>query len=151
MEYGILEIFSHLILTLAMLLVVVLIARSVVAGSKYSPILIIVVFGLGLGVVLEISGLATAGLSEFPVVGLTGGTTIIALIATFFVGGQKLRNTFWKPKVPNETEFGDKFIVGFRNGWDNLIWFFVILTNIWPFILLGIGLVVGIRIWRRKK
>lgn len=98
MEYGILEVFSHLILTFAMLLVVVLIARSVVAGSKYSPILIIVVFGLGLGVVLEISGLATAGLSEFPVVGLTGATTIIALIATFFVGGQKLRNTFWKPK-----------------------------------------------------
>jgi hypothetical protein len=100
MNYGILEIFSHLTLTLAMLLVVVLIARSVVAGTKYSPILIIVVFGLTLGMVLEISGLATPGLSEFPVVGLTGATTIIALIATFFVGGQKLRNTFWRPKTP---------------------------------------------------
>lgn len=98
------QIFTHLILTLAMLLVVVLIARSVVAGSKYSPILIIVVFGLGLGVVLKMSGLATAGLSEFPIVGLTGGTTIIALIATFFVGGQKLRNTFWKPKIPKEDD-----------------------------------------------
>ena len=94
------EIFTHLILTLAMLLVVVLIARSVVAGSKYSPILIIVVFGLTLGMVLEISGLAEPGLAEFPIVGLTGGTTIIALIATFFTGGQKLRNTFWKPKTP---------------------------------------------------
>ncbi|MFP4178235.1 MAG: hypothetical protein ACLFTZ_05695 [Acholeplasmataceae bacterium] len=100
MNYGILEIFSHLILTLAMLLVVVLIARSVVAGTKYSPILIIVVFGLALGMVLEISELATPGLAEFPVVGLTGTTTIIALIATFFVGGQKLRNTFWRPKTP---------------------------------------------------
>ncbi|MCF7932309.1 MAG: hypothetical protein K9K93_03990 [Acholeplasmataceae bacterium] len=100
MNYGILEIFSHLILTLAMLLVVVLIARSVVAGTKYSPILIIVIFGLTLGMVLEISGLATPGLAEFPVVGLTGATTIIALIATFFVGGQKLRNTFWRPKTP---------------------------------------------------
>ncbi len=98
------EIFTHLILTLAMLLVVVLIARSVVAGSKYSPILIIVVFGLTLGMVLEVSGLATAGLAEFPVVGLTGGTTIIALVATFFVGGQKLRNTFWKPKTPKEDD-----------------------------------------------
>ena len=61
-----------------------------------------------------------------------------------------LTMTFYQ-KVPNETEFGSKFINGFRNGWDNLIWFFVILTNIWPFIILGIGLVFGIRIWRRKK
>lgn len=98
------EIFTHLLLTLAMLLVVVLIARSVVAGSKYSPILIIVVFGLTLGMVLEVSGLAEPGLAEFPIVGLTGGTTIIALIATFFTGGQRLRNTFWKPKVPKEDD-----------------------------------------------
>jgi hypothetical protein len=100
MNYSILEIFSHLTLTLAMLLVVVLIARSVVAGTKYSPILIIVVFGLLLGVVLEVSGLATPGLNEFPIVGLTGATTIVALIATFFVGGQKIRNTFMKAKLP---------------------------------------------------
>lgn len=107
------EIFTHLILTLAMLLVVVLIARSVVAGSKYSPILIIVVFGLGLGMVLVLSGLATPDLSEFPVVGLTGGTTIVALIATFFVGGQKLRNTFWKPKTPKEddVELNDEEVI----------------------------------------
>lgn len=58
MNYGILEIFSHLVLTLAMLLVVVLIARAVVAGTKYSPILIIVIFGLTLGMVLEITNLA---------------------------------------------------------------------------------------------
>ncbi|MCK5761786.1 MAG: hypothetical protein KAH16_02675, partial [Candidatus Izimaplasma sp.] len=104
MDFGILEIFSHLILTLTMLLVVILIARSVVAGTKYSPILIIVVFGLGLGMIFEATDLATAGLSEFPVVGLTGTTTIIALIVTFFVGGQKLRNTFWKPKLPKEDD-----------------------------------------------
>ncbi len=100
----ILEIFSHLLLSLAVILVVVLIARSVVAGTKYSPILIIVVFGLAFGMVLEVTGLATPGLSEFPVVGLSGSTTIIALIATFFVGGQKLRNTFWKPKLPKEED-----------------------------------------------
>jgi len=113
MEFGILEIFSHLLLTLAMLLVVVLIARSVVAGTKYSPILIIVIFGLSLGMVLEISELATAGLSEFPVVGLTGGATIIALIATFFTGGQKLRNTFWKPKElkPDDVVLNEEEII----------------------------------------
>jgi len=104
MTYGMLDVFSHLLLTLAMLLVVVLIARAVVAGTKYSPILIIVVFGLTLGAILKQTGLATAGLSEFPIVGLTGGATIIALIATFFVGGQKLRNTFWKPNFPKEDD-----------------------------------------------
>lgn len=100
----ILEIFNHLLLSLAVIIVVVLIARSVVAETKYSPILIIVVFGLALGMVLELTGLSTPGLSEFPVVGLSGSTTIIALIATFFVGGQKLRNTFWKPKTPKEDD-----------------------------------------------
>lgn len=100
----ILEIFSHLLLSLAVILVVVLIARSVVSGTKYSPILIIVVFGLALGMVLEMTGLASPGLDEFPVVGLSGSATIIALIATFFVGGQKLRNTFLKPKLPKEDD-----------------------------------------------
>lgn len=104
MSYGILEIFNHLVLTLAMLLVVVLIARAVVAGTKYSPILIIVIFGLALGLVLEIVELSEPGLEEFPIIGLTGATTIIALIATFFVGGQKLRNTFWKPKAVKDDD-----------------------------------------------
>lgn len=53
--------------------------------------------------------------------------------------------------VPNETEFGNKFKNGFKNGWDNLTWFFVFLTNIWPFILIGIGLIFGIRMWKKRK
>ena len=39
-------------LTLLVLVPVVLVARAVVAGSRYSPILIIVVFGLSLGALL---------------------------------------------------------------------------------------------------
>ncbi|MDP2367114.1 hypothetical protein [Rhodoferax sp.] len=39
-------------LTLLLLIPVVLVARAVVAGSRYSPILIIVVFGLSLGALL---------------------------------------------------------------------------------------------------
>jgi hypothetical protein len=58
--------------------------------------------------------------------------------------------TFYE-SIPDETEFGQQFKNGFRNGWDNLIWFFVALTNIWPFILIVLGLVIGIRIYRRKK
>jgi len=132
--FGILEIFVHLGLSLALLLCVILIARSVVAGSKYSPILIIVVFGLALGVVLELSDLATPGLKEFPVVNLTGGATIIALIVTFFVGGQKLRNTFLKPKLPKENDVvlnEDEVILGTRGTQ------LVFLTRAF-FILIGI-------------
>ena len=61
-----------------------------------------------------------------------------------------LTMTFFET-VPNETEFAQKFKNGFSNGWDNLIWFFVLLTNIWPFIVIGLVLVFGIRAHRRRK
>ena len=99
-----LTILNHFILTLLILLPIVLISRAVVAGTKYSPILIIVIFGLTLGLILEISGIAEPGLAAFPMVGFTSGVTITALIVTFFVGGQKLRNTFFKPKLPKEDD-----------------------------------------------
>lgn len=54
-------------------------------------------------------------------------------------------------RIPNKTEFGQKFKSGFRNGWDNLVWFFVLLTNIWPFILIVLGLLIGLKIYRSKK
>ena len=58
--------------------------------------------------------------------------------------------TFYE-NVPHETVFGQKFRNGFRNGWDNLIWFFVMLVNIWPFVLLGILAGWGIRRYKRRK
>jgi hypothetical protein len=61
-----------------------------------------------------------------------------------------LTMTFYE-SIPNETQFGQQFKNGFRNGWDNLIWFFVVLTNIWPFILIGLALLIGLRVYRRKK
>ena len=99
-----LTILNHFLLTLLILLPIVLISRAVVAGTKYSPILIIVIFGLTLGLILEITGIATPGLAEFPMVSFTSGVTITALIVTFFVGGQKLRNTFFKPKLPKDDD-----------------------------------------------
>ena len=99
-----LTILNHYILTLLILLPIVLISRAVVAGTKYSPILIIVIFGLTLGLILEITGIAQPGLAEFPMVGFTSSVTITALVITFFVGGQKLRNTFFKPKPAKEDD-----------------------------------------------
>jgi uncharacterized DUF497 family protein len=58
--------------------------------------------------------------------------------------------TFYK-QVPNVASFGQKFINGFHNGWEYLIWFFVILTNIWPFILLSVLLVITIKWYKKRK
>jgi hypothetical protein len=61
-----------------------------------------------------------------------------------------LTMTFYE-SIPYETAFGQQFKSGFRNGWENLIWFFVVLTNIWPFILIGLALFIGITMYRRRK
>jgi hypothetical protein len=53
-------------------------------------------------------------------------------------------------EIPKQHAFGKKFKEGFRNGWTNLIWFFVLLTNIWPFVLFIIALVTGILFFRKK-
>ena len=113
-----LDLLNHFWLTLLLLLPVILISRAVVAETKYSPILIIVIFGLTLGLVLEISGIGTPGLSEFPIIGLASGVTVTALIVTFFVGGQKLRNTFFKSKSPSEDDvvLNDREVILGTNG-----------------------------------
>lgn len=57
--------------------------------------------------------------------------------------------TFYKT-VSAKIGFGKKFTIGFKNGWDNFIWFFVFLTNIWPFVLIA-GFLLFIIIRRRKN
>jgi hypothetical protein len=81
------------------LIPMVLIARSVVAGTRYSPILIIVIFGLTMGFILVSSGVTDSGLPDFPLLGIISRTTIIALAVTFFVGGQQIRRMFSSQKV----------------------------------------------------
>ena len=50
-----------------------------------------------------------------------------------------------------KNEFFSKFIDGFSNGWENLIWFFISLTHIWPFIILFILFFVYMKYLRNKK
>ncbi|MFY0673872.1 MAG: DUF4349 domain-containing protein [Bacteroidia bacterium] len=50
-----------------------------------------------------------------------------------------------------EKGYGSKFSRGFSNGWENLVLFFVALVNIWPFILITIGIVLGIRLYRKRS
>ncbi len=85
---------NHFFLTMVILITMVLVSRTVVAGTRYSSILIIVVFGLLMGFVMVKSRVATPGLIEFPVIVMASQTTVIALIASFFVGGQELKKIF---------------------------------------------------------
>ena len=53
--------------------------------------------------------------------------------------------------ISKQTEFGKKFKNGFKNGWDNLILFFVFLVNIWPFILINIVIIILFRVWKKRR
>ena len=96
------HIFDEFWLSLFLLIPMVLIARTVVTGTRYSPILLVVVFGLAAGYILVASGVSTPGLPEFQILDLISKTTIIALVASFFVGGQELRKVFGKLKHEHE-------------------------------------------------
>ncbi|GHT24361.1 hypothetical protein FACS189430_09140 [Bacteroidia bacterium] len=47
--------------------------------------------------------------------------------------------------------FGSKFGSALHEGWDNLLYFFIALANIWTFLLLGIAAIIGIRWFRKRK
>lgn len=90
-HFPIVHILNQFFLTFLMVISMVLVSRTFVAGTRYSPILIIVVFGLIMGFILVNTGLATPGLPEFPIMDLGSKVTITALMASFFVGGQEIR------------------------------------------------------------
>lgn len=94
-----LQLLNQFWIILLFLIPIVLISRTVVAGTRYSPILIIVLFGLALGYILEMSGVSTPGLENFPFIDLMAKTTIIALTVSFFVGGQELRKILGKKSL----------------------------------------------------
>lgn len=53
--------------------------------------------------------------------------------------------------IDAEKGFGKHFKNGFKNGWDNLIWFFIGLINVWPFVLLIILFAMLLIRWRRRR
>lgn len=99
------HILNQFWLTFLLVISMVLVSRTFVAGTRYSPILIIVVFGLLMGYVLVGTGMGTPGLREFPIVDFTSKVTITALIASFFVGGQEIK------KIISNQEIDKKDIV----------------------------------------
>ena len=99
------QIFSEFALSLFLLIPLVLISRTVVTGTKYSPILLIVIFGLMMGYALVAGGVSEPGLPDFHIVDVLSQTTIIALMASFFVGGQELRKLISKLHVEPDTTY----------------------------------------------
>lgn len=96
------HILNQLWLTFLIVISMVLVSRSFVAGTRYSPILIIVIFGLLMGYILVSTNMATPGLPEFPIIDLASKVTITALIASFFVGGQELRKMIRKKEIDKD-------------------------------------------------
>lgn len=96
------HLFNQFWLSLFFIVPMVLVARAVVAGTRYSAILIIVIFGLLMGFLLVVTGVSRPGLADFPMLGMIAQSTIIALAASFFVGGQELRRIFSSVKIPRD-------------------------------------------------
>ncbi|WP_078380388.1 hypothetical protein [Sutcliffiella halmapala] len=97
-----LQLLNQFWLLLFFVIPMVLISRTVVAGTRFSPILIIVIFGLSFGYLLVSTGVSSPGLVEFPFVDLMARTTIIALTVSFFVGGQELRKILGNKDLESE-------------------------------------------------
>ncbi|HMP72029.1 MAG TPA: hypothetical protein PKE55_02090 [Kiritimatiellia bacterium] len=96
------HLFNQFWLSLFFIVPMVLVSRAVVAGTRYSAILIIVVFGLVMGYLLVATGMSRPGLPDFPMLGIIAQATIVALAASFFVGGQELRRIFAKSRLPRD-------------------------------------------------
>lgn len=64
-----------------------------------------------------------------------------------------LHITFYKThqQEAKGSSFGDHFINGFTNGWHNLIWFFIGIINLWPFLLLIPLCIFSWKKWKNNK
>lgn len=53
----------------------------------------------------------------------------------------------------NATEFGfgSKVMASFGEGWSNLLYFFIGVLNIWPFVIVGVALLIWFVRYRRRK
>lgn len=142
-----LQMLNHFWLTLFLIIPMVLIARTVVAGTRYSPILIIVIFGLAMGYILVASGVAEPGLREFPIVDFIARTTIIALIVSFFVGGQELRKIFGGKELSSDemvVPSDEETVLGTsRTQFVFIIRSFFLLLGIESFVRLILGIDTG--------
>jgi hypothetical protein len=61
-------------------------------------------------------------------------------------------NVTYYQKTKSPFHFSSKLGESLKNGWRNLMWFFIGLINLWPFIIAGIvALIIVLRINRKNK
>jgi hypothetical protein len=58
--------------------------------------------------------------------------------------------TFYE-RVSTPVGFSSQLGVGFKNGWNNFIRFLIILINGWPFVLIGVLVIVYLIAFRKKR
>lgn len=58
---------------------------------------------------------------------------------------------FYVQELEKTTGFGWKFSRGFKNGWENLLGFFVGLVNVWPFLIIAIVVFIILKRKFRKR
>jgi hypothetical protein len=112
------QMLDQLLITFLLVIPIILIARTVVAGTKYSPILIIVIFGLLMGLALVKGNVATPGIEELPIVIMMSKVTVTALIASFFVGGQEIKKILTKQELTGDDSVylcEDEILLGTKN------------------------------------
>lgn len=112
------QMLDQLLITFLLVIPIILIARTVVAGTKYSPILIIVIFGLLMGLALVKGNVATPGIEELPIVIMMSKVTVTALIASFFVGGQEIKKIITKQELTGDDSVflcEDEILLGTKN------------------------------------
>lgn len=100
--FSVTGIVEHLFFSFGLLFLLILIARAVVARTDYSSVLILIVFGLAMGIVLTRSGITTPGIPELPLIDLINRSSVIALVVIFFNGGRELRKIFGDVPLPRE-------------------------------------------------
>jgi len=61
-----------------------------------------------------------------------------------------LRVVFYE-KTGSAFGFNSKMKQAMQDGWENLLWLLVILTNIWPFLVIGLVVIFAYRQYRKKK
>lgn len=66
------------------------------------------------------------------------------------VSFSKLSVTYYQ-KIKSPFQFSSKFSDSLKGGWRNLMWFFIGLVNLWPFLIIIVAVVIFVLRTRRKN
>jgi len=47
--------------------------------------------------------------------------------------------------------FFSRFVDAIKDGWEGFLWFLIVLTNLWVFILLAVTAIFAFKLWRKRR